>query len=257
MERIKSLNVYQKILLIILIASTVIFTVVFMVRHSREGFEYHNAILVLSEENGSTLYSGRLKDVPAVFTVTPDKTVEFRYGDKSFGPYYLKEDPTAISQRIAETFAGATIEGFELYRADEMLFRGCRIVVGSESLLFDEDGNDPFEIQISAGPGVSVYDEEGNEMDPMEPDIYSIIALMDGPALTRKGNVRGWLFGILFTVFALLTMLYADEIFRWQMRFKVADPEKVEPAGLEIASRYITWTMFTVLALAMYIWGVS
>ena len=135
MERIKSLNVYQKILLIILIAAAIIFSIVFLVRRSRVGFEYHNAVLVPSEENGNTIYSGKINNVQAVFTVSPGKTVEFRYGDKEFGLYRLKEDSSAISKRIAETYTGADITGFELYRADEMLFRGCRVKLGSESLL--------------------------------------------------------------------------------------------------------------------------
>ena len=96
MDRIKALNLYQKCILILMLVMTVAFAVLYPMTISRVGYEYKNAILVPSHENGNTVYSGKLNGKQACFTVTEDKTVLFQYGDKSYGPYTAKKDSTAV-----------------------------------------------------------------------------------------------------------------------------------------------------------------
>ena len=78
---------------------------------SKVGFEYKDAIFVPSQENGSTVYSGRLRGQKAYFSVSQDKTVVFHYGNKIYGPYTVKEDNTAIPEE-EKTLEG--IVGVEL-----------------------------------------------------------------------------------------------------------------------------------------------
>ena len=98
MGRIKNLNPYQKIILIILAAMFVVFTVAYVLVTSRVGFAYKDAILCPSDERGNTVYTGRIKGETASFTVTPDKVVTFSYGNKTYGPYIAHEDPTAVPE---------------------------------------------------------------------------------------------------------------------------------------------------------------
>ncbi len=58
MEKIKSLNCYQKGVLIFMITMALVFAVVYPMKISQVGFEYEDTILVPSQENGSTVYSG-------------------------------------------------------------------------------------------------------------------------------------------------------------------------------------------------------
>ena len=51
-KRIKNLNYYQKGVLILMIAMALVFAVVYSTTISRVGFEYHDTILVPSQENG-------------------------------------------------------------------------------------------------------------------------------------------------------------------------------------------------------------
>ena len=90
MERIKSLNRYQKGVLIFMLTLALVFAVVYPMTISQVGFEYKGAILVPSQENGSTLYSGKIQGQQAHFTVSEDKTVIFQHGDKIYGPYIEK-----------------------------------------------------------------------------------------------------------------------------------------------------------------------
>ena len=62
MEKIKSLNRYQKGVLIFMIAMALVFAVIYPMIISQVGFEYKNTILVPSQENGSTVYSVKSKE---------------------------------------------------------------------------------------------------------------------------------------------------------------------------------------------------
>ena len=73
MERIKSLNRYQKFLLLFMLAMVLCFTVLYPITISREGFLYQDTILVPRQENGATLYSGKIEGKPSCFTVYADK----------------------------------------------------------------------------------------------------------------------------------------------------------------------------------------
>ena len=91
MTKFQSLNQYQKIVLLILAAMTALFSILYLIAFSRKGFAYKDTILIPSQEEGSTVYSGKIEGQLARFTVSPDKTVLFQYGDKTYGPYTARE----------------------------------------------------------------------------------------------------------------------------------------------------------------------
>ena len=96
MKRFKSLNRYYKAVILIMIAMTLVFGVIYPMVISRVGYEYMDRILVPSQEKDETVYSGTIQWQQACFTVSRDKTVVFQHGDKIYGPYTAKEDPAAI-----------------------------------------------------------------------------------------------------------------------------------------------------------------
>ena len=49
------------------------------------------------------------------------------------------------------------------------------------------------------------------------------------------------------------TILFADEIFRWNLRFVIQDADTAEPSDWAIVSRYISWTLLAVLATILFI----
>jgi len=190
MERIKSLNRYQKIVLLLLTAMLVVFTVIYFVVSSRVGFAYKGAILRPQDDGGSTIYSGRISGETASFTVTQDKTVTFHYGDKMYGPYTAREDPSAVPKDDSEMAKHMT--GVEIREGDNLFFRGGVLATGGsnrEMMLFDEDGGfASVDVLVSSGNGV-MYDSEGNVVDQMAPSATTILRLMDDPELTSKGSL--------------------------------------------------------------------
>lgn len=61
MERIKKLNSYQKVDLIVMVAMAIIFAVIYPKTISRNGYRYNDEILVLKEQDGNTVYSGKIQ----------------------------------------------------------------------------------------------------------------------------------------------------------------------------------------------------
>ena len=104
---------------------------------SQVGFEYKDAIFVPNQENGSMVYSGKIQGKQAHFMVSEDKTIVFQYGDKTYGPYTVKEDSTAIpkDEEMQEYMTGV-----ELRQGEDILFRGGVLETGEYYLLYNEDG---------------------------------------------------------------------------------------------------------------------
>ena len=115
MKRIRCLGWYQKGILLLMAVMVLAFAVIYAVTIAREGFAYEDAILVPKQENGNTVYSGKIQGEQASFTVYADKTVEFRYGDKLYGPYAVREDPSAIpdADEEGQPLGGESVTGVE------------------------------------------------------------------------------------------------------------------------------------------------
>lgn len=244
MDRIKELGRYQKILLLLMAVMILAFTVIYPIVTALSGFLYEDTILVPAEEDGGTVYSGKIYGTAATFTVSADKTVIFQYGNTVYGPYTVKEDPTAIPK---DSDLQTQMTGIELRCGGEIVFRGGVVNSGDWRMLYNEDGS--FDLLRSITATMS----DGT----MEPSVSTILDLTDGPALTHKGTWLGWFGGVLICVIAALTMLFADELFRWNASFLVRNAEEAEPSDWEIAGRYITWTVLPVMAAVIFILGLK
>lgn len=252
MNRIKSLNRYQKGILILMIAMAMIFGVVYAVVTSRTGILYEGSILEFSADNGNDVYSGNIHGEACKFTVTPDKSVVFQTGDRVYGPYYVEEDSTAVPE---DNSFGTEMTGIEVRKGSKIIFRGGILELDSFWLMVNEDGTgNMFSFTETMSDG-TIVDSEGNVVDPMEPSVATIVDLVYDPELTNKGQWGAWLLGILLSVVTSVTILYADEIFRHNLSYQIQNAEGAEPSEWEITRRYISWTMLPVLTFILYIVG--
>ena len=254
MERIKGLNRYQKGLLIFMIVMVLIFAVIYPVTISRVGYRYNDAILVPTQENGKTIYTGKIQGKQAQFIVSEDKSIVFQYGDKIYGTYTMKEDPTAIpeDEELAEEMTGV-----EIRNGDELLFRGGVWDAGDFYWLYNEDGTlDSLGFSVMTSNGIEL-DENGDVIDKMEPSAATIYELLNEPELTHKGEVLAWFGAVFICLINTLTMLFVDELFRWNLAFQIRNVENAEPSDLEITGRYIGWTAMVIMALVLFIMGLQ
>lgn len=254
MAKIQSLNQYQKIVLILLAAITVLFSVLYLIAFSRKGFAYKDTILIPSEENGSMVYSGQIEGQQARFTVFSDRTVIFQYGDTTYGPYTAREDETAIPK---ENDHAESMTGIELRCGKEILFRGAILNLEDLRLLYNEDGSlEPLTVFVTMSDG-RVVNQYGHTIDPMEPTVSDLLDLMAGPELTHKGEGFAWFGGVFVCVVTAVSILFADELFRWQLMFRVRNVDEAEPSEWEITGRYISWTILPIVAIVLFIMGLG
>ena len=57
------------------------------------------------------------------------------------------------------------------------------------------------------------------------------------------------------SVITALTVLFADELFRGHLSFRIRNADRAEPSDWEIAGRYLSWTALPLLALVVFILG--
>ncbi|MBQ3103427.1 MAG: hypothetical protein IJC58_03985 [Oscillospiraceae bacterium] len=249
MKRIKSLGLYQKGLLIFLSIAFIVFTAAYCAASSRVGYAFKKAILLPHHEGDSIIYTGRAFGEKISITVS-DKTVTFSYEEETYGPYTVKEDPSAIVEDL-----DWPVTGVEILQNGNIFFRGSFYPDSSIGmLLFDEEGI--LGSFTTTANGVT-YDSDGNPIDEMAPTVYDILKLTHDPDLTSKGVWSLWFFGILLSAFGVIHILFADEIFRHNLSFRIRNADRAEPSDWEIAMRYILWTFWAAAALISYWMGLT
>lgn len=255
MNRFRSLDRYAKCLLIVLAVMAVVFAAVYGVAASRKGYLYYDTIFVPRQEGSTTIYEGKLEKQDSVFTVTAD-TVTFTRGSKTYGPYTLRYDPTAVPE---EEDGASYMTGIEILEDGEIYFRGGVLEVSAGLLLYGEDGSFGFDhltgyAQTNYG---SIIGPDGDFTDFYRPDVHTIVELLNDPPLQSKGHWLAWFTGILFSAVLAVSILFADELFRLSLSFRVQDPELAEPSDWEITSRYIGWTIASIAFFYLYMMGLQ
>ena len=253
MERIKKLDIVQKVILLLLAVMFAVFTPIYCVVTSRVGYEYDEAMLYPTMDGDTTIYAGEWNDKEVCFTVTADNVVTFRYGQKAYGPYTIREDPTAIPEGIIGV---SHVKGIEILQGERVYFRGGILGSGDNRILLSQDGRYVRNGSLSE-QGILHYDEDGKVIDRLAPSATAIWELTEGPELTSRGNWMGLFGGVVISVLTAYSILYADEIFRRNLSWRIRNPENAEPSDWELASRYISWTGLPLIALVMYIMGLQ
>lgn len=255
MERVKCLGRYQKGVLLLMIIMILAFVVLYSITISRVGYAYKGGILVPKYEDDSTVYSGKIHGAEASFTIYDNKSIMFQYDGKTYGLYTAEEDATAIPK---DSEMKEDMVGVELRKGEEVIFRGGVLEHGDYIFLYNEDGSGAtINVTATMGDG-TVIGADGNAIDPMEPFASTILHLMTGePELTHKGNWLAWFGGVFICVINALLILFADELFRWNLRFQIRNADYAEPSDWEIAGRYISWTVLPIMALVTFIVGLQ
>ena len=147
--------------------------------------------------------------------------------------------------------------GVEICNNDKVLFRGGILDFGDDYWLYNEDGTlDNFGFTYVTGDGIE-RDENGNVIDKMEPSASTIYELLNDPELTHKGEALAWFGAVFICILNVLSILFADELFRWNLLFQIRNVENAEPSDWEIAGRYIGWTVMTIMSLVIFIIGLQ
>lgn len=241
----------KKILPIVLIVIIAVFSVLYFFIGRRYGVEYQDALYFPATEGNTMVYSAKVDGQSASFTVEKD-IVTYDWGDTVYGPYTVREDPTAAPGGEWESL---DLIGVEIREEDSILFRGG--YTEDLFLFIREDGepdSDLFHVTYSVN---SVeHDADGNVVDPHRPSLSALIRFSQLPqADAHRGNSLMWFLGLFLAGIAALLIKFDDTLFRLHLSFRVKYPEDAEPSDWEIFSRIFSWIAFTLLSLGLFIAG--
>lgn len=253
-QRIRNLEGYQKAILLAMASMVLVFSVVYLLTVRRVGYLYQGTILVPTQEDGATVYTGSIRNTAAQFRVTENQ-VTFRYGDTQYGPYTMESDPTAVP---SQQDAGEGFVGIEIRDKGKILFRGGVRALQDYCFFIHSDGSSDFlSIYEDGVTGVAYNAETGEVYDRMAPTIRDIYALLTTPPLTHKGEGMAWLAGVVICIVNAATLLFADELFHWKMTFLLRNAEGAEPSDWELGQRFISGATLGILALVVFVLGLQ
>ncbi len=113
----------------------------------------------------------------------------------------------------------------------------------------------------------TVFEEEASlaatEEDPWgelvfsSPTLADLIELTTGPELVHRGRWDYWLIAMLICGYNACSILFAKELFRFQMSFRLRNAEAAEPSEFEVTCWYFSWVMLPLLAVALCLLGLA
>lgn len=262
------LNWPKRILLLLQGFLILLFLILYCIIGRQQGIQYRGEFLRCRTNGEVATYSGKLDGQEAVFTVSPGvsnsnaaKVVEFRLGDILYGPYNIISDPTAVpGTEVFDTLFYDSLVGVEVRKGETLLFRGACYSPSADNdrsrlfYLVDSDGTVSFsddkiltETTSSTGNSFVTTYSPSNIPGP-----YSILHTAIAPELVQRGHFGWYILGVLCCLGCTLSVLYADRLFRWNLSFMIADPDSAEPSEWELFSRWISWIVFTGLAIFLF-----
>ena len=239
---------FRRVLLIIMLAEIVAFAIATAVTVDRMGLEYDGGLLYPRTEGDVTWYEGRVDGEDAAFSVTPDGTVEYRWGEYVYGPYQVVEDPTALP----EDFLGG--QGVEIRQGEEVLFRGYRF----SDMLFDENGEPFWAIRAYGHASDGTIMVEGGQTISQEeyhaPGFSTLVQVVLEPELTHKGDVGLYLAVTFLALLNIVQILFPEALFKLSLlgRIRSVDIDDAEPSSFYIAMEHIEWVVLAGACLIFY-----
>jgi hypothetical protein len=246
----QALSMGQRVLLLLQAFLIVLFGVLYVTVGRQQVISYQDALFRRQVQGDTTVYTGKLNGERAVWTVSPGPVVKFQWGATGFGPYTITADSTALpaEQDLPEYFPSYALTGVEVREGDQVLFRGGFSFSASTGFwLISEDGEvDSFGITIVSG-----------DQSKTEPSVRNILRVALAPEPTQRGSWGFFLLGVLCCVLCAASLLFADELFRWNLSFEIKDAHRAEPTEWALFCRWVSWVALTIVALAVFLIGLN
>ena len=247
MNRFRELERFPKILLIALLLMTVVFGAVYGITTSRVGYLHNDEIFLPRQSEGALVYEGKVDGLDSSIVVALD-TVIVNWGSKTYGPYTLREDPTAVPDGHPQ------MTGIEILDGQKVYFRGGVTDEATDFWLIGADGEQLFTMTYTLSDGT---DMNGNPVDHMKPTPRQIVSLLRGPELTHKGQWLFYIMGVFLAIVVAVSILFADELFYLSICFRVENAETAEPSDWHIATRSLGWLFLTIMTGVIFLMGLQ
>lgn len=256
----------QRVVILVQAFLVLLFLILYLTVGRQQIMKYHDGYLRCRTDGEVTTYSGKIDGEKAVFTVSPGPVVEYQLGDTRYGPYTIVFDSTAVpsGENLPwNTTSAANLVGVEVWSGETRLFRGAYHDVnisGSQSYFYlvDSQGEISYGDETVFGLVSSTYGSEVyGDTYKSEPGAYSILKIAIASGVEQRSPFGMFLLGTLLCIICAWSVLYADALFRWNLRFKIRNVEDAEPSDWEIFGRWVGWICITIVALVWFIIGLN
>ena len=237
----------------------VLFLILYCILGRQQFVRYDGESLRYRKSGDVATYTGEITSQPSTITVSPGPVVEYDIGGTYYGPYVITEDPTAIPalEDLPRYFTGTqNLHGIELRHGDKVLFRGCYgYYIQNLFKLYSEDGSD-----VPSG-ATTLQPEPGNNFSinyvtvVKQPNVKDILTIALNPQPEARGEPMFFVLGTLLCIACALSILYVEDLFRFNLRFVIANPDRAEPSEWELFSRWVGWICGTVVIVGFFISG--
>lgn len=231
-------GVLEKVLLLALAGMAVLFLPVYLILSRQLGVEYCGALLLRHDQGETVSYSGKARGQRVEFQVSREGAVTYLVDGQARGPYTVVLDPSAPD--------GLLTQG-EVRLGETVLFRGSWLLDVDPIYVEDESGQ--LRLDLMRGEGA------GEEPLPQDPSPAFLLQLILDPELHHRGQWELYAMGTVLALMTGLLVVYADRLFRWNLRWHIRDPERAEPSDWELFTRKLSWVVLSGLALVSYIMG--
>lgn len=243
------LSRYQRVLLIGMTIEILAFFLANLGMIFHPGLEYQDTLLYPRTEGSLQIYQGTVDGETARFTISPEGEISYQWGEYSYGPYQITEDPSAAPEGLGR------MTGLEISLDNEVLFRGG-YQPNSVLSLYQEDGEPLWGIRVSATMSDgTVIGEDGQVIRPEEqhaPSLSALARVVLAPELTHRGNMGLYLAVTLLALFNLVQICFPGLMFRLSLLGRVQNIDDAEPSDFYITMEYIEWAVLAVVCLVLY-----
>ena len=234
----------KKVFLILLAIMVPVFSVLYLFMGFQKGTAYHDTLFRLTMDGETVVYSAKVKGRPISFSISPDGAVTCRQGETVYGPYTIREDPSAAP---GGELASMGLTGVEILEGDEVLFRGGYLGKRSPLFLTDRYGK--------IYPSYAIGEKNGLDRPP-QPLTILYFSLRPEPD-AHRGHITPWFLATLMAGLAAVSIRFDDQLFRFGLSLRMRNAEAAEPSEWEIFSRYLSWMVLTAFSFGIYIYGLT
>lgn len=233
----------QKIMVTLQGVIALVFLVLYCVIGTQKYLNLDGHTLRRTVEGNTTVYSGVLAGKQAVLSVEDDHIVTWQLDGVTYGPYTISPDPSAIPHKAdlpkSITDAGhAALTGVQVLEGEQVLLQCAH----QDSLIF------------------IAYDMAGNRVNTLlpsdgTPTPGAVLKLVYAPNVEARGSFAYYLLGLAFCILTAADILYADDLFRWRLKFIITDARRAEPTEWQLMSRWIAWIAVTCITVMLFLPG--
>ena len=244
----KNRSKFQKIMLLVLAAMLIFFSVLLAITRAHKGVEFEDALLDVAEVANKTHYFGWVHDEYVEIVVSRDgatTTVTYRIGARSEDVYTVETGLPAV-----KTSFNRYLPGVRISRGAEVVFEGGWDADYSDDfftggMLYDQNG------EPTALPLLELHDTiAGDYWYNWQPSLSSVLYFVRGAEPTARGDIKLFAMALVLLGMAAVLTAFPTELFHLKYRWDVKDPE---PTDFYYGMTYLAAILFACFALGMFI----